>query len=334
MISKEKKIILFICLAALPALIRADQVKLSAGKTYSGAITGADKRSVFIQISDTQTVKIPHSHVSSIFFRYADRVYLLSGEVIKCKVLTQIVPDLFIVSENGPRKLKISELKRYFYNDADSLSISYLPPTGAVFNNLKSIDLMNTELNRALFLSLSAGILSVPAQSWQENFITASSLLGLTGQAQLGFYLQRNLAVYGGFLYGHYKNTAEGNLKSEINSGYLHLGVTYYSRAFEFLPGTGFLVSADAGLLNVTGNLYTYSYRDIALDGLKPNIAGRILIGARTFLMSHFDAYLKTGYFFAQSFKLTVPAVQRPYDINLPLGGWMILGGISVYISF
>ena len=332
MISKGEKILLFICLAALPALTRADQVKLSDGKTFSGAVTGADKQSVFIQVSDTQTVKIPHSFISSIFFRYADRVYLLSGEVIKCKVLTQIVPDLFIVSEDGPRQLKISELKRYFYNDADSLSISYLPPTGVVFNNLKSIDLMNTELNRALFFSLSGGILSVPAQSWQENFITASSLLGLTGQAQLGFYLQRNLAVYGGFLYGHYKNTAEGDLESKINSGYLHLGVTY-SRAFDFLPGTGFLVSADAGLLNVTGNLYTYSYRDIVLDGLKPNIAGRILLGARTFLMNHFDVYLKTGYFFAQSFKLTVPA-QRPYDINLPLGGWMALGGISLYISF
>jgi len=224
MISTAKKIILLIFLANLPVLTRADQVKLSDGKTYDGAVTGADDYSVFIQVSDTQAVKIPKAYISSICFRYADRVYLLSGEVLKCKVLDQRVPDLFIVSENGPQQLKISELKRYFYNDADSLWISYLPPTGAVFNNLKSIDLMDTELNRAIFISLAGGILSVPAQSWQENFITASSLLGLTGQVQLGVYLQRNLAVYGGFLFGHYKNTAEGDLESEMNSNYLELG--------------------------------------------------------------------------------------------------------------
>ena len=326
----EIKLILVFCLLGLPALLRADQLHLSNGKTYGGAIIGADDRSVSIQISDTQQVRVPHSFISSVFFRYADRVYLLSGEVIKCKVLNEELPDLYIVSEQGPQQLKISELKRYFYNDADSLSISFLPPTGAVFDNKKSIDLMATRLDRAIFISLSGGIITVPGQTWQENFQTASSLLGLTGQIQVGLLLQRNLAVYGGYLHGQYSNTTEGDLDAEIRSGYLHLGVIY-KRFLDFLPGTGLLISADAGLLNLSGNLYTYSYRNLSLDEISANMAGRILIGAHTFIMTRLDAYLKIGYFFSQQFKLTVPA-GRPYDINLPLHGWTILGGVSFYI--
>ena len=328
---KEKKIIVVLYLAVLPVLVGADQVTLSTGRTFSGAITGADDHAVSILVSDTQTVKIPHAYISSVFFRYADHVYLLSGEVIKCKVLDKKVTDLFIISEKGPQQLKISELKRYFYNDADSLFTPDLPPTGTVFNNQKSVGLMDTYLNKALFLSLSGGVISVPAQKWQENFITASSLLGLNGQIQAGFFLQRNFAVYGGFLLNRYKNTAENDLVSEILNRYIHLGALY-SRAFDFLPDTGFLISVDAGLLYLSGNLYTYSYRYIDLDGTSAQVAGRILIGARTFIMKQVDIFIKTGYLFAKPFKLSVPA-QSPYNIEISLSGWTILAGASLYLS-
>jgi hypothetical protein len=81
-------------LLGLPALLWADQLKLSNGRIYEGAVIMSDNRSVSILISDTQQVKVPHSLIASVFFRYADQVYLLSGETIKCKVLDEKLPDL------------------------------------------------------------------------------------------------------------------------------------------------------------------------------------------------------------------------------------------------
>jgi hypothetical protein len=325
-----KKILFGVFLFGLPALLFADQLILGNGRIYEGAIVSADDRSVSIQISDTQQVRIPHSLISSVFFRYADRVYLLSGEIIKCKVLDEKLPELYIISENGPRQLKISNLKRYFYSEADSLSLISLPRTGSVFNNQKSINLIHTKIDRAIFISISGGILSVPAKSWNKDFITASTLLGLAVQAQIGLSLQKNLAIYAGYMYGRYKNTAEGDLVAVIRTGYLHLGVSY-THTFDFLSGTDFCISADAGLLNLSGNLYTYSYRNITLDPLSAHIAGRILTGADIPLMKQLIAYLKAGYFFAQKFVVTVPA-ECSYDISIPLNGWTIIAGFSFYI--
>jgi hypothetical protein len=326
----RKKSRFFVFLLGLPSFLWADQLKLSNGRIYEGAIVMADNRSVSIQISDTQQVKIPHSLISEVFFRYADQVYLLSGEMIKCKVLDEKLPNLHIVTEKGSQQIKISDLKRYFYNESDSLTLTALPPTALVFNNKKSLDLMETKMDRAVFISLSGGILTVPGQTWSENFVTASSLLGLIGQIQVGFNLHRNLAVYAGYLRGQYNNTAEGDLVSEIQTAYIHLGIIY-SHAFDFLPGAGFSISGDIGLLNLSGNLYTYSYRNLSLDDVEANIAGRMMIGVHTFLKPQLAVYLKTGYFFAQKFVVNVPAA-TVYQISIPLNGWTVLGGFSFYI--
>ena len=324
------KIITTSLILLIPLLLIADRVTIRNGAEYDGAILKADDRLVYIQVSDTLFSKIPHSLIKAITFRYADMVYLLNGEKIKCKVLSKTVSELYIISESGPQSIKISDLKRYFSNERDSLNITSLPPTGDIFDNEKSVTLMDTKMDKTIFFSLSGGAIYPDGKAWQESFVTANSLLGMYGQGQVGFTLVKNIAFYGGYMICQYDNTAENDLQSDVNFGYYHLGMDYL-HSFDFLPGVDFSLGGDAGMVNLSGNIYTYSYRNLDLSGISPNIAFRFLLGARLFLMNQLAGYLKAGYFKAQDFTISVPA-EIEYNVILPLSGWTIMAGASFYI--
>jgi len=324
------RLYIIVLILLLPLMVNADRVIIKDGKKYDGAILKSDESHVYLQVSDTIFSKIPHTLIQTLTFRFADMVYLLNGEEVKCKVLTRTVSDLNIVSETGLRTIKIVDLKRFFYNETDSLTISTLPSTSEVFNNEKSLSLMDTRMDKTIFFSLAGGAIYPDGKSWQEEFITATSLLGMFAQGQLGFTLARNIAVYGGYMYNQYDNSAENDLQSDVNYGYYYAGVDYL-HSFDFLPGVDFSLGGDIGMVSLDGNIYTYSYRDIDLSGSSPNIGFRVLFGVRLFFMKQLAAYLKTGYFKVQDFVITVPA-ETEYDVTLPLGGWTIILGASFHI--
>jgi len=141
------RLYIIVLILLLPLMVNADRVIIKDGKKYDGAILKSDESHVYLQVSDTIFSKIPHTLIQTLTFRFADMVYLLNGEEVKCKVLTRTVSDLNIVSETGLRTIKIVDLKRFFYNETDSLTISTLPSTSEVFNNEKITCITHTVLS-------------------------------------------------------------------------------------------------------------------------------------------------------------------------------------------
>lgn len=316
---KEKARYLFLTFL-FPALIFADSITLKDGRIYSGAIINADAIYINIQVEETTTVQVPHTLVESVTFRYADVVYLLSGTEIKCKILEEKFPNLRMVTADGHAEIRLADLKRYFYNSADSLTIRALPETGPVFNNQKSFKEEKKLFKQSIYFDIAGGIIYPPGKEWQKNFITSNSLMGVLLQAQFGLTLINHVSVYFGYTYSQYDNTTEGELCSQINTGYYHGGVEYFN-SFNELPFFEFFIGGDIGLLQTWGNIYTYSYRNIDLKDGTASIAFRPKIGVRTDVTNNIDVSLNVGYFIAKEKSYNVPSVPD-LKVNVPLNGW------------
>jgi hypothetical protein len=320
-------ILILITVLMLPLSMFADSVTLKDAKVYNGAIISSDIDFINVLVNDTTTVRIPHGLVQSVFFRYADMVYLLTGEDIKCKILEEKFPDMRLVTPEGLKVIKLVDLKRYFYSSSDSLVISSLPVTGALFNNQKSIARVEKPFRQSLSLSISGGIIYPTAEEWQQNFITSSSVVGAMIQGQIGLTLIEDLSVFGGYTVVEYDNTTEGDLNSAIKTTYYHLGVEY-SYTFDSLPFVDFLAGVDGGLIKISGNLYSYSYREVRLEDLSPNIAFRPILGIRTFIIERLGIYLKAAYLITQEQSVPIPEVENT-AINIPLNGLTVFAGIN-----
>jgi hypothetical protein len=316
-------------LLLFPILLLADQVSLNDGREYDGAIIGSDANFINLQVDDTTTVRIPHGLVEKVFFRYADMIYMLSKEEIKCKIIEEEIPNLRIITAAGERLIKLVDIKDRWINITDSLIAPSLPLTGNIFNNEKSLRLIRQPFRQSLFLSLSGGIIYPPAQEWQDNFLTSISLTGVTAQGQIGVSLIENISVYFGYSFSQYDNTA-GDLESTLQTQYIHGGVKY-SKAFDFLPMIEFSVGGDLGLMSIGGELYSYSFRKLTLDNLTANIAYRPEVGARASIMDRLFIYLNFGYLVAQEFKTQVPEVPDT-EIKIPISGVTIYAGITYHI--
>jgi hypothetical protein len=313
----------------------ADQISLNDGRVYSGAIINADESFINIQIDDSTTAKIPHGLVQSVFFRYADVVYLLSGEEIKCKILNERFPNLHIINDKGMKLIKLVDLKRYFYNDTDSLTLNSLPQTGTQFNNEKSLQLIEKTFSQSIFLSISGGFAFVQGKKWQDNFLTSSSLLGVLIQAQAGLSPIKNVSAHLGFTYGLIDNTITSPdnqvaLDGKISSNYYYIGFDYFPTFKNFLPQVKFSIGTDIGLYKLNGSIYSYSYREIDLSDLSAKIAYRPRVSARTFVSDRIAVYLNAGYFLVQDFSATVPA-DLQYEIKIPLSGWTLYVGANYH---
>ena len=268
-----KKLIRYVLLfALLPSLMLADQVTLQNGTKYDGKIISADQNYIYLQISDSATAKIPHTLVKSVFLTYSDLVYLLTGEIIECKIIDEVLPDLLIVTEQGPAAIRVVELKKYYYNDADSLLIPVLPPTGKYFNNQKIFERQKRILGKYLLLGMHAGAVNLPATEWNNNFITASKLLGFSSGINIGYSFHSHLLSNLGIEYNWYPNNFE-KLISTVKRYYLYLGIAYLHN-FSFLPDFDFSLGTDIGLNFLRGNIYLFSYRntDLKDGGIQPAV--------------------------------------------------------------
>jgi len=325
----REKIRFLYLLFIFPVLAFADNITLKDGRIYSGAIINADAMYVNIQVEDTITVQVPHTLVESVTFRFADVVYLLSGEEMKCKILEEKFPNLRVVTIEGLQEIRLADLKRYFYNSADSLTVQFLPETGSVFNNEKSFKEEKKLFKQSVYLGITGGIIYPPGKEWQNNFITSNTLIGVLLQAQFGLCMINHVSVYCGYTYSQYDNTTEGELSSEVNTGYYHFGVEYYN-SFNEIPFIELYIGGDIGLLKASGNIYTYSYRNLELQDETASIAFRPKIGARTYVTKNIDVSLSAGYFIAQEKSFNVPSVPD-LEIKLPLNGWTFFASANFH---
>ena len=53
--------------------------------------------------------------------RIGDELCLISNESVKCKIIEEEHPFLFVVTSQGKREFKYSNIEHYFYNVLDSL---------------------------------------------------------------------------------------------------------------------------------------------------------------------------------------------------------------------
>jgi hypothetical protein len=322
--------LLFLLIIFQVVTSRADHVIINDGTRYEGAIIQADDQFVYVQLDAESIAKIPHQLVSRVFFRHADTVYLLDGSEIKCKLLEENFPDLRIVSGTGQQLIRLGNLKRYFYNNTDSLITTSMPSTGPLFNNQTTIEKVKFPFRQTLSISIAGGLIVPPADKWQSNFLTDSSPMGALVQGHIGFNLIEKISVILGYNYSEYGFTVQGDLDSKITSNFYHLGVKY-SFDLDFLDLLDLSVGADIGLYSIGGDIYSYSYRKINLDQLTANIAYRPHATASVFVSKNLAVDITLGYLLAQDF--TVQAGNECQSkITIPMSGMTVCAGINYRI--
>ena len=324
---------LILILAFLPAVLLADRILLKGNETVQGAILKADSAHIYIQVNDSTTRRIAHQDVASVFFRYADQVQTLAGDKIVCKVLSEDFPDLRIVTATGKRLIRLIDLKWYFHEDADSLTITALPPTGALFKNERILATITPAFRQHMFVGLSGGMYFPPSKKWQEEFLTGSSPATLNGQVEVGLTLFPTLSVRIGFSHSRFKDAAASGLGNIINTQYYFAGVIF-KPMLEFFPAS-MSVSAggDIGLLDMSGQLYTFSYRYLSLDNLSPNIAVRPFVEWKMNLSPRVSVLARGGYMFSQKFTVKSP-VECNDEISVSVNGLIITAGFTYQFPF
>ena len=83
-------------------------------------------------------------------------------------------------------------------------------------------------------------------------------------------------------------------------------------------------------MLKLSGNVYTYSYRNVELEGESASIAFRPKIGARTYVTKNIDVSLSAGYFIAQEKSFTVPSVPD-LSVKVPMNGWTLFASANFH---
>ncbi|TFH02835.1 MAG: hypothetical protein E4H13_00745 [Calditrichales bacterium] len=322
-----KRFIIFLLL--LPALLLADRLVLKGGnETLQGAILKADSAHIYIQINDSTTRRIAHQDVASVFFRYADRLQTLSGDKIVCKVLSEDFPNLRIVTAVGKRLIRLIDLKWYFQEDADSLTILALPPTGPLFKNERILATIRPAFRQHMFIGFSGGMDFPPSNKWQEEFLTGSSPATLNGQVEVGLALFPSLSVRVGFSHSRFKDVAASGLGNIINTQYYFAGVLFKPMV-EFFPASmSVSLGSDIGLLDISGQIYTFSYRYLTLDNLSPNVAVRPFVEWKMNLSDRVSVLARGGYMFSQKFNVKSPA-ECNNEIYISVNGLIITAGFT-----
>ena len=302
MIFSREKIILILLILLWPVFTRADHVILQNGTRYEGHILSADSTHIYLQITDTSKVRIPGGMVKTVFFRYSDLLYLLSGNVIECKIIAEVFPDLIFITAGGEQRVKLIEVKRYFYSAADSLESPYLPPTGKIFNNQKIFEQEKRNIGKYLMVGVYAGVSNLPADDWNSRFITASKLLGFSGGFNLSYPFYTHIFSNLGFEYTWYDNEHE-DLYSIIKKYFLFTGLSY-QRELPFIRNVYVSAGAELGIQFLSGNTYLFSYRNVKLNnsGIKPGI--RPFLALETDMTNRVKVRTQIGYLSGPPFSI------------------------------
>ena len=322
-----------VLLLLIPVFLWADEVFLQNGTKYAGKIISADQNYIYLQLTDTTTAKIPHALAKSVFFNYSDLVYLLSGEVIECKIVNEIITDLLIITTQGPVTIKVVNIKKYFYNTADSLLIPFLPPTGKVFNNQEILEPPKEIFRKHLLLGFNTGISFTPAAEWEGSFYKGKDPLGFTTGVIVEYPLQSYLITHLGYEYILYKNISKEYLPAQIHR-YLFFGGLAYKHKFLVPRHSYYSVGISIGSNWIKGShQISGSHPDITLntlDNMGSRVAVRTYLAVEAFIWGQLMLRFQYTYMFMKSFHYQ-PTPNYPEKINLDFSGPAL--GISLFFQ-
>lgn len=320
-----------VLLISLTCFALADEVTLNDGTVYSGTIFSADPASIIMQTNDSTSVAIPKSRVKTIFFHKSDLVYLLDGSVIECKILEQVFPNLKIVTESGNQHVRVIDLKRYFHNEADSLFVPSLPPTGALFLNKENYVFTTKHTGLEYMVSAYGGLSVPPSGSWQNYFITAANVLSLNGGLQAGYMVSKDIMISAGAEFAGYNNSVGEDLTSHFNTMYLYLSGSLQN-LYNFSDNLRTFANVDIGLFSMTGNFYMYSYRKIKILQSENSYGFRIGGGLVYDIDSNISMQIKSGYMVSNLVEYEPPAAGLG-TIKIDFNGFYVLTGINYYFN-
>jgi hypothetical protein len=284
----------------------ADTIETHNGEKHDGIVIESTSKYVKFQLDDSTYIRIVHDDIKSIFFTFADAVYLLSKQTIKCKILEEIYPQLKVITSEGIKHYRYNEIKRYFYNDLDSLYITSLPPTTYSFNNDKIKLFKQSTFSKNIFVGIRGGINSISIKEWEDNFLSSEAVLGFEGGIKVGYSLFEKFNITLGYEYGRYRSTIQGDLENSFNTNFIYLSPSYLEKfVFSYIFYAG--LALDVGLFKSNGNLYLYSYRNIDIEDQAFNIAVRPKIILRFPVSNNFLIDLDAGYLFAKSNEIDIP---------------------------
>jgi len=320
-------ILLIFC---LPLVVLADHITLNDGTKYEGSIVNATQTHVIMQINDSTVIQIPQARIDNLFFSKADHIILLNNQTIKCKILEEVFPNLLFVTEEGIQKEPIINIKRYFYNEVDSLELSALPPTGNLFDNKVSFREKPKNIRQNFFVNINGGIASPPSNNWKKDFLTAADIFGIQIGGSAGYFVSNNLSVGLGADFITYDNKSEGNLASSLKTSFIYVTASYFAN-FEFLYFIDFFAGVDFGIFNTTGNIYTYSFREIKIDD-SGAIAFRPKIGASYRVTSNLIVNAEGNFIVAKSGNIPYPVLGFE-DISIEFNGPLFKAGVTYLFS-
>ena len=321
---KNRVFVLCTLLFLIPIYALSDIITLTDGSKVNGRILSSTERYVRIRREDSRSAQILHSEIKSIFFTWADMVYLSSGEKLKCKIVNRSEPDLLVVSTKGLQRIPLTNIKMYFYHSAEDLEVTELPITGPDFKNEKPFPTKG--LSNTIYFGLNGGAHWPPIKKWKKEFMSPAWLF--TGGAKVGYYLTKSLSIGGGFEFDTYRQTHYENIDTRYSTYYFY-GSVEYAQRIEKNPASYVFIGTDVGLFKTRGTLYLYSYRDIEFN--VNNIAFMPRIGARTFGNQHISFSIEMAYLFAKSGSIDIPLVVED-TLVIDFSGFKLFFGIFYYL--
>ena len=272
-----------------PCLVLADRIDRVQGPTIEGRIMGANEEGVQIKPASSKMILIPHAEIKRILFTWADIVYLKSGDVLNCKIVNRIPPDMVIVTETGEQRIRFADIQMFYYHSAKNLRVPSLPVTGDDFKNERS--LTESDLRRRFYGGIILGTHMPPIADWKDQFMAATCMF--SGGCRAGVYVKPSMSLNLGFKYSIYNFLHYGHFKTEFGRMFVFGGIEWVKQ-LSSTPIIYSFVGIDAGLLYASGHLYLYSYRKVNFKdstvGFLPRAGIRLHIGGR------FTLDLEAGY--------------------------------------
>lgn len=307
-----KPTLLFIVLFLNPCILFSDTITLIDGSRIEGRVLNSTEGYVYIADKDSTIHHIRHNQIKSVYFSWADVIYLSSGNTIKCKIINSVSSNLHVLTEEGLQIIHFSEIKMYFYHSAEGITTPDLPITGSDFKNQKAF--RPKGLKHSLYFGFHYGNNLSPYKS--ERRLSNSELdldIGIKG----GYYLTNSISFGGGFKYAKYCFDNYLNLQSLFSTINLH-GDLEYSVRVEKRPASYAFIGLNIGVFNVYGQIFcTYidpeSHKDdpiLLVKEITFNKKSYALIphiGVRTFLEKRISVGLEIAFLFENSEPIQIP---------------------------
>ena len=322
----KKKIMIIHCVALLFCQLSAfsDTITLTDGSKVEGRILSASESHVVIRREDGGTVQIPHGEIGSLVFSWADEVYLISGETLKCKIVQRVPPNLMVITQEGPQTIPLTDVRMYFYHSAQDLQVPGLPATSEDFKNEKIF--LPGSLKQKFYVGIQGGGHWPPISQWREEFMAGAWVF--SSSTKTGYHLTESLSLNAGVELDWYRFTHYEDYTSQYLTLHFSTGAEYVRR-IQTTPLSYIYAGASIGLFNSQGTLYLYSYRSIEFNNY--TIAFSPKIGARSFMTKHIALGVEFAYIFAKSGSIDIP-VEDYADMVIDFSGFTAFFSLLYYL--